>query len=259
MVLDEGNEGGWREVHARHASRAAAKGHQLALKREALRESAAQFPGIAPVVGVIALRLAARRRMQHVVDVVVPLCGVPARLAVFAADQAPRLVLFILQNKMDMPAGCCHAYPFGKFLQQVLRAVVEDGVHRIQPQAVEVELRDPVEGVVDHEFAHWAAVRPVEIDCRTPRRLMPVGKGLRCDRVDVGALGAEVVVDDVEKHSEPARMARLDEPPPAEQLHEVRIRAKRCRYAAEAVGPAVGKQAKRLASAVADVQSRKTN
>ena len=50
-------------------------------------------------------------------------------------------------------------------------------------------------------------------------------------------------------------VARLDEPPPAEQLHEVRIRAKRCRYAAEAVAPAVGKQAKRLASAVADVQS----
>ncbi|MEA2932794.1 MAG: hypothetical protein QOI56_1579 [Actinomycetota bacterium] len=46
----------------------------------------------------------------------------------------------------------------------------------------------------------------------------------------------------------------LDDPPPDEQLHAVRIRAKRCRYAAEAVAPVVGKQAKRLASAVAAVQ-----
>jgi CHAD domain-containing protein len=44
-----------------------------------------------------------------------------------------------------------------------------------------------------------------------------------------------------------------DDPPDAE-LHAVRIRAKRARYAAEAVAPAVGKSAKRFASAVADLQ-----
>ncbi len=39
-----------------------------------------------------------------------------------------------------------------------------------------------------------------------------------------------------------------------QQLHEVRIRAKRCRYALEAAAPAVGKQARQLAEAVAGVQ-----
>lgn len=39
-----------------------------------------------------------------------------------------------------------------------------------------------------------------------------------------------------------------------EQLHEVRIKAKRCRYAAEAAAPAVGKPARRLADVVAGVQ-----
>jgi CHAD domain-containing protein len=38
-------------------------------------------------------------------------------------------------------------------------------------------------------------------------------------------------------------------------LHQVRIRAKRCRYAAEAVAPAVGKPATRLATAVSQVQT----
>ncbi|MEA2687048.1 MAG: hypothetical protein QOE93_2243 [Actinomycetota bacterium] len=46
----------------------------------------------------------------------------------------------------------------------------------------------------------------------------------------------------------------LDDPPPDEQLHATRIRAKRCRYAVEAVAPMIGKQAKRLAAAVAELQ-----
>ncbi|MDQ3355083.1 MAG: CYTH and CHAD domain-containing protein [Actinomycetota bacterium] len=41
---------------------------------------------------------------------------------------------------------------------------------------------------------------------------------------------------------------------PDEELHQVRIRAKRCRYAAEVAAMAVGKPAKRLAGAVADLQ-----
>lgn len=41
---------------------------------------------------------------------------------------------------------------------------------------------------------------------------------------------------------------------PDDQLHRVRIRAKRCRYAAEVAAVAVGKPARRLASAVADLQ-----
>jgi CHAD domain-containing protein len=47
---------------------------------------------------------------------------------------------------------------------------------------------------------------------------------------------------------------KLDDDPPDEELHAVRIRAKRCRYAAEAVVPAVGKQAKKFAAAVEEVQ-----
>jgi len=46
----------------------------------------------------------------------------------------------------------------------------------------------------------------------------------------------------------------LDDDPPDEALHAVRIRAKRARYAAEAVAPAVGNAAKRFASAVEAVQ-----
>jgi CHAD domain-containing protein len=46
----------------------------------------------------------------------------------------------------------------------------------------------------------------------------------------------------------------LPEDPTDEALHHVRIKAKRCRYAAEAVAPAVGKRARAFAKAIADVQ-----
>lgn len=46
----------------------------------------------------------------------------------------------------------------------------------------------------------------------------------------------------------------LSPEPRAEELHGIRIKAKRCRYASEAVAPAIGKEASRLASAVADLQ-----
>ena len=43
--------------------------------------------------------------------------------------------------------------------------------------------------------------------------------------------------------------------PPDEQLHQIRIRAKRARYAAEAVEPAFGKPAEDFADAVSDIQT----
>ncbi|HEV2892839.1 MAG TPA: CHAD domain-containing protein, partial [Actinomycetota bacterium] len=43
--------------------------------------------------------------------------------------------------------------------------------------------------------------------------------------------------------------------PPDETLHQIRIRAKRARYAAEAVEPAFGKPAEDFADAVAGIQS----
>lgn len=46
----------------------------------------------------------------------------------------------------------------------------------------------------------------------------------------------------------------LDDPPSDSGLHDVRIRAKRCRYAAEAVAPVVGKPARRFARRIAAVQ-----
>jgi CHAD domain-containing protein len=47
---------------------------------------------------------------------------------------------------------------------------------------------------------------------------------------------------------------RPEPPIPKSQWHAVRIRAKQCRYAAEAVAPVCGRQADRFAAAIAAVQ-----
>lgn len=56
------------------------------------------------------------------------------------------------------------------------------------------------------------------------------------------------------KHVDEA-VGALSSPPVDEELHNVRIRCKRVRYAAEAAQPVWGKPAKRLAGAMADVQT----
>jgi CHAD domain-containing protein len=49
-------------------------------------------------------------------------------------------------------------------------------------------------------------------------------------------------------------VGRLGDHPPDEALHAIRVRAKKCRYAAEACEPAFGRPARRFARAMAKVQ-----
>jgi CHAD domain-containing protein len=51
------------------------------------------------------------------------------------------------------------------------------------------------------------------------------------------------------------QMGTLGPAPEDDALHEVRIRAKRCRYAAEAAAPALGKDAARFAAGIAELQT----
>ena len=51
------------------------------------------------------------------------------------------------------------------------------------------------------------------------------------------------------------RVRKAGDDPPDDQLHQIRIRAKRARYAAEAVEPVIGRPAEDFADAVADLQS----
>jgi CHAD domain-containing protein len=74
--------------------------------------------------------------------------------------------------------------------------------------------------------------------------------------VDGGKPAADALVPGVAKTWRKMRkeVRRAGENPSDAQLHRIRIRAKRCRYAAEAVVPVVGKPAERFAEAAEAIQ-----
>ena len=84
-------------------------------------------------------------------------------------------------------------------------------MHCVESEAVDAVLFQPVQGVVDKELTHVFAALAVEVDRSTPWGLVAVCEELRSIKREVVSLGAEVVVDDIEKDHEALRMRGLYE------------------------------------------------
>src|SRR5436190_23199572 len=89
-------------------------------------------------------------------------------------------------------------------------AEIEDAVHGVESETVDVIFAHPVAGVVDDESAHVIAVRVVVIERRPPRRLVLLGE-VRAVAGEIIPLGPNVVVHDVENDGEPLGVRRVDE------------------------------------------------
>ena len=98
----------------------------------------------------------------------------------------------------------------GDLAQQVRRAEIEDAVHGVEPQAVEVILRHPVSGIVDDVPPHVVAAGIVVVERRPPRCLVLLGE-IGPEERKVVPLRADVIVDDVENDREPFRVCGVDE------------------------------------------------
>src|SRR5215218_11235385 len=84
-------------------------------------------------------------------------------------------------------------------------------MHRVEPEAVEVVLLQPVEGVVDEILSYVLAALAVKVDRCSPRRVVPVGEELRGVERKVVSFGTEVVVDHVEEGHEASGVGVLHE------------------------------------------------
>ena len=144
-------------------------------------------------------------------DIVVPLRRIVQRLAVRAAGEPSGLVLLILQDQMHVAVRGLGAHAFGKFVQHMLRAVVDDRMHGVEPQPVQMELLDPVERVLDDELAHRLAVLAVVIDGVAPGRLVALGEEARGVGGEVVPVGTKVIIDHVEEDHQPALVGGLDQ------------------------------------------------
>src|SRR6185437_10829267 len=103
------------------------------------------------------------------------------------------------------------AHTLGELDQDMARAFVDDGMHGVEAQPIEMEFLKPVECVFDIEIADRPCLGTIEVDRGTPGRVMAIGDEIRRVEMEIIALGAEVVVDDVEKYRETPPVAGLDE------------------------------------------------
>jgi len=174
------------------------------LQRPAERLEAAE-------VLVVAGGLTGQGAVEGVVKVVAPGRIHAVAAGVGGADQLRVVEVALGDEELPPPeAGLEGGDPPGQILEDVDGRRVEDGVHGVEPQAVDVVVLEPLRGVLDDELAHGAAVVTVEVECVAPRRAMPVGR-VRTEEGEVIARGSEVVVHDVEDHAETARVRGVDE------------------------------------------------
>jgi hypothetical protein len=147
--------------------------------------------------------------VQRVVDVVEPLPVEPVAPDLGDAHE-PRVGQLALGD--DVRAA---AEPLGlavdrgrQLLEQVDRRGVDDRVHGVQPEPVDVEVADPARRVLDRVPADGVAVGAVDVDRLAPRGVVPVGQ-VRPEVGEVVALGPVVVVDDVEDDPDAGRVRRV--------------------------------------------------
>jgi hypothetical protein len=91
---------------------------------------------------------------------------------------------------------------FGQLLEHVQGAEIEDPVHGVQSQRIDMVLGDPVQRVVDDEPADLVAARAVVVHRAPPRGAVSLGE-VGTEGVEVIPLRTDVVVHDVEHHREP--------------------------------------------------------
>jgi len=157
---------------------------------------------------VVADRLAGQGDVHRVVPVVRPLCGQAVAAGLAREDQL-RVVHVALGDGGERDAAVRRqgVGAFGDLLQHVRIAMVEQSVHGIEAQAVDVVIAHPHQCVLDDVRADSVFI---EIDRVAPGVTAAFAQVL-AELGQVVARGTEVVVDDVLDDGESGRVGRIDE------------------------------------------------
>ena len=89
-------------------------------------------------------------------------------------------------------------------------AELEDSVNSVESQCVEVELLEPVHGILTEKPSHFVAAWPIEIHRLTPKSSVTIGK-VRTVCIKVVAFGTEMVVDHIEGNGEATAVRGIDQ------------------------------------------------
>src|SRR5262245_1199116 len=108
--------------------------------------------------------------MPSMVVVVVPLCAVFALCGIGSRIEQTRAVVIILEHEMDQPSTRCRKLPdcAAEVMQQREPLGFEQSMHRVETEAVEPIVLEPMQRVVDREGAD---LRNAIVDGMSPRRV----------------------------------------------------------------------------------------
>ena len=98
----------------------------------------------------------------------------------------------------------------GQFFEKSNGRMVENRMHRVEPERIDVAIHDPVKRVLNKIIAYLVAPRTIEIERRSPRRLIPVGE-IGAKLAKIISFRAEMIVNDVQNYGQAAPMAGIDE------------------------------------------------
>src|ERR1700733_9203727 len=90
-------------------------------------------------------------------------------------------------------------------------AEIENAVHGVQPQSIDVKLFQPIQSVLNEKCTHRFGLGTVEIHRLSPRSAIAPAEE-RSELAEIIPFRAEVVVDDVQNHRYTAHMSRIETP-----------------------------------------------
>ena len=121
-----------------------------------------------------------------------------------------RLVL-VNDDRRAAIRGSTHAATnLGENVLFGIGGVVVDVLRRVQAQAVQVKLIDPVCGIRGKVLADRPGIEPVEVDRLAPLGLVLVGEIGWRKCLEIVAVGPQMVVDDIQNHAEAELVGSID-------------------------------------------------
>src|SRR5579863_4040326 len=153
-------------------------------------------------VRVITAIFFGKQRMNRMMEVIRPL-RIEAVSTVFRVMQEPRIVEIGLRDEMEGPSQAKRKLRDVAFelREKVAGTEIENSVHGIKAERVEVVIFEPIECVLDKVPPHMVAVLTIKVNRLPPRGTVTIGK-VRSECTKVVAFRPEMVVDHVQRNGE---------------------------------------------------------
>src|SRR5688572_22573065 len=160
-------------------------------------------------IGIVTIALAGEHSMQRMMEIIAPL-GVDTVTADLLGADDFRIVEIALGDHDQMPAalGLQFDHLAGQLFKKMGSRGVDQRVHRIEAQPIEVIIAQPDQSVIAYKTPNFIAVRSVEIYRLSPGRGITLGE-IGPEARQIIPRRSQVVVNDIENHRQAAPMTGI--------------------------------------------------